>query len=639
MAMASFSIPFRSPSLPSFSIALAVALASAILPACTCRSSNGGGHDLPLPTEAWKDFGDTSVAPPAPSDVPPYLAFARAVVEHKGRAAVPAPPPSAGRRIMLAAYMAPPHAGEPAVATATGATLADAVAAAAETLAPKVTDPATARFELDVPTHLSGALVEEDEELPLADIGAEGLFVTRDDGKTGVVLPAEVVQRGMFHEGKTPALVHGKLEATLAARAGVSESALGAMRAYRFRSDAHVENARHDGVLSVVRGMAQRPIDVAPATLVAAVRAGAEYLVRVLDAQGRYVYMYRPVDDRDDTSYGWLRHAGTTYALFEAYEELGTPEYLQKGELALAYLEAHLKDDAASQGKYALDTNDEEQQKVGGAGLALLAFTKHAATTGKRTKLETMRALARFIIKTQYEDGHFRANADLEREQGKKLKKEAIYYPGEAVLALIRLYAIDPQPSYLDAARRGADWVVHVRDAYVSEDNQEHDHWMSYAFDDLYRVTKDGAYLDHAYKIARAIQKRQRTAGDAPAPDLVGTFYDGQTTPASTRVEAYDADIAVSRFAGKDDKWLVEPALAVARTMLAAQFDADTGYWLKNPAKAGGGVRESLFVHDIRIDYVQHAMSAWLHLARILRDPAYGKTGVPSQDPVRSPVE
>jgi hypothetical protein len=51
-----------------------------------------------------------------------------------------------------------------------------------------------------------------------------------------------------------------------------------------------------------------------------------------------------------------------------------------------------------------------------------------------------------------------------------------------------------------------------------------------------------------------------------------------------------------------------------------------------NPAKAEGGVRESLFVSDIRIDYVQHAMSAWLRLARILRDPAYGKSGSPSQD-------
>ena len=69
---------------------------------------------------------------------------------------------------------------------------------------------------------------------------------------------------------------------------------------------------------------------------------------------------------------------------------------------------------------------------------------------------------------------------------------------------------------------------------------------------------------------------------------------------------------------------------------MAEQFDADNDFWLKNPAKAEGGVRESLLVPDVRIDYVQHAMSAWLHLARTLRDADYGKTGAPSQDPVRA---
>jgi uncharacterized protein YyaL (SSP411 family) len=357
--------------------------------------------------------------------------------------------------------------------------------------------------------------------------------------------------------------------------------------------------------------------------------------MRVMNAEGRYVYIYHPVEDRDDGSYGWLRHAGATYALFEAYEELGTPAYLAKGELALQYLEAHLHDDAESQGKYALDTKDEEQQKVGGAGLSLLAFAKDAAVTGSRAKLETMRALARFIVKAEYADGHFRSNADVEHDTGKKLKREPVYYPGEAVLGLMRLYAIDPQPAYLDAARRGADWVVHVRDALVSEDNQEHDHWMSYAMNDLFRVTRDRAYLDFAYKIARAIQKKQQGAPDAPAPDFAGTFFEGQTTPASTRLEAYDADVALARFAGEPDAWLLGPAREVARSTLGQQFDPDNDYWLKNPSKAEGGVRESLFVHDVRIDYVQHAMSAWLHLARILRDPAYGKSGVPSQDPVR----
>jgi hypothetical protein len=530
------------------------------------------------------------------------------------------------------------HGGQANVATANGASLADAVATAAESIAAKrapVDAPSSAedRLELDMPTGLEGAIVDDDMAVPLADLGLEGVLVTRDDGRTGVVLPGEVVERALFHSNK---LDHKAIATLLAARAGVPESDLATMRAYRFRADVHVESPKRDVVLSVSRGMVPPPSEVTAGALLAAVRRGADYLSRIMSTQGRYVYMYHPVDDRDDSSYGWLRHAGTTYALFEAYEEFGTPSHLEKGELALRYLASHLSQDSASQGKYVLDTDDEEQQKVGGAGLALLAFAKHAAVTGKRDDIETMRALARFILKQQYEDGHFRCNEDIARETGKKLKQELWYYPGEAVLALVRLYAIDPQPSYLDAARKGADWIVRVRDAYVSEGNQDHDHWMSYAFNELYRVTRDEAYSKHAYEIARAIQSKQRRARGAPAPDFVGTFYDGQTTPAATRLEAYDADIVLARFAGNPESWLIGPAKEVARSVLGQQFGSEGDYWLRNPTKANGGVRESLFVQDIRIDYVQHAMSAWLHMARILRDPNYGKAGIPSQDPVRS---
>ena len=91
----------------------------------------------------------------------------------------------------------------------------------------------------------------------------------------------------------------------------------------------------------------------------------------------------------------------------------------------------------------------------------------------------------------------------------------------------------------------------------------------------------------------------------------------------------------LARFAGKPDDWLLQPATTTAAWMLGQQFDAENDYWLKNPQKAEGGVRESLLVSDVRIDTVQHSMSAWLHLARILSDPDYGKTGVPSQDPVK----
>jgi hypothetical protein len=595
---------------------------------CTC--SHGA------PPQISEDFGSLGGVPPLDADAIPLLRLARQVLEHSGREGGTAAPvlamPAGGKRVALALWR---PGGGPLVATALGATLDDAVTAAAQALGSKASD-VTGRLELDVPTSAEGDDLQSERDEPITGMGLEGVLIARDDGKAAMVLPGEIAERKLLREdkgGSGGGLDASKVRALLASRAGVDVPELDAMRAYRFRADVHVESAAHDGALSVLRGMVVRPAQPDVDLLLAAVRSGADYLVRVMSHEGRYVYMYHPLDERDDPSYGWLRHAGTTYALLEAYEELGTPAYLEKGELALSYLRVHLRDDAESLGKYALDTSDEEQQKVGGAGLALLAFAKDAAITGKRDELETMRALARFILKQQYADGHFRANTDLEND-GQKRKKELIYYAGEAVLGLMRVYAIDPQQAYLDAARKAADWIIHVRDAATSEDTQEHDHWMTYALNELYRVTREDVYLQHALKIAHAIQKKQRGA-DAPAPDLVGTFYDGQTTPASTRLEAYDADIAVSRFAGKPEDWLLGPAREVACFILGQQYDAANGYWLKNPARAEGGVRESLFVADVRIDYVQHAMSAWLHLARLLRDPAYGKTGVPSQDPVR----
>ncbi len=93
----------------------------------------------------------------------------------------------------------------------------------------------------------------------------------------------------------------------------------------------------------------RRPNELTP-SFSSAGREGAvrDYLVRVVNPAGKYVYMYRAAEDHDDTSYGWLRHAGTTYALFEAYDEFrGSPwagVYVEKGELALSYLKAHLVD-------------------------------------------------------------------------------------------------------------------------------------------------------------------------------------------------------------------------------------------------------------------------------------------------------
>jgi hypothetical protein len=591
--------------------------AAGVLPGCVCSRA--------VPAEAHQDFGAYEAPPPEAKGL---LALARAVLEKGPRPVTGGGP---GRRVMLAFWR---PGAEAVITTGEGATTADSVALAAEAMAPKVPDPGSGRIELDVPTSLSPPR-DEDEDPPTS-IGTEGVFVTRKDGKTGFVLPGEIVARALFHQGKTTGLETARIATLLASRARVGEDEVADMRVYRFRTDAHVESAAHDTVLPVFRGMVAPPLRATPDLLLRAVRAGADYLARVTGPDGRYEYLYRPLEERWDTGYGWLRHAGTTFALFEAYGQFGTPAYRAAAERALALLKSRVRQDPASGGAYLVDGNDEEQQKSGGAGLAMLAFAEHAAVTGDRSNLETMRALARFILAQQQEDGHFRNNADVERETGKKLNREPTYYQGEATLALLRLYALDPQQRYVDAARRSADWVIRVRDASASEDNQSHDHWICYALNELYRVAPDPAYVEHAHKIARAIEGNLR-GSDAAEPDLVGTYWFGgeMSNIASTRVEALAANVVLSRFAGKPDDWLLQPAMKSATWMLGQQFDAENDYWLKKPQKAEGGVRESLLVSDVRIDTVQHAMMAWLHLARILSDPDYGKSGMPSQDPVK----
>jgi len=524
-------------------------------------------------------------------------------------------------------------AREAVVTTGLAPEFGDAVAAAAQALAAK-SPGAQGRLELDVAQDPE-PLDLEDLRRPLVSIGTEGALVTRDDGTTGVVLPGEVVQRGLFRSGKEPTLDRRPLEALLAARAGVGAGELAAMRQYRFKAEVAVEAADRSHALPVVRGWASGAGEVDPQRLVGAVKRGADYLARVVGAQGRFVYAYHPVDERSDSAYGWLRHAGSTYALLEAYEELRTSAYREAAERALGALKRKLTDDPSCQGKYVLDTLDEEEQRVGGAGLSLIAFARYAAVTGDLAEIETMRALARSIMTQQYADGHFRSNADLEADTGQKRKREPIYYTGEAVLGLLRLYALDPQPSVLDSAKRAARWVIRVRDAHLSDEAQEHDHWMAYALNELFRVAPDDSLVAHAEKIARAISKKEYSEARAPAPDWAGGFYEGQSTPAATRLEAYDSVMSLARFAGHSDQWLVPLASRTAAFVASQQFDPDNSYWVRDPARAEGGVRESPFVADVRIDYVQHAISGWLHLARLLRDPAYGKTGVPSQDPVR----
>src|SRR5699024_9379784 len=64
-----------------------------------------------------------------------------------------------------------------------------------------------------------------------------------------------------------------------------------------------------------------------------------------------------------------------------------------------------------------------------------------------------------------------------------------IYYEGEAVFALLRLYSLDKQDRWLEEARKSLDYFIE-KDYW-----KHHDHWLSYAANEITDYIPEDKYF------------------------------------------------------------------------------------------------------------------------------------------------
>ncbi len=384
----------------------------------------------------------------------------------------------------------------------------------------------------------------------------------------------------------------------------------------RLRFDSFIEG--EDGLVErLYRGNLLEP-DLSPPALLAAAVAGGEYLLRHQKADGNFHYSYRPKRDNYDEGYNLLRHAGSCFALVELARDSGDRRFLAGAKLGLQALlkEARSVPEAAtSAGEVLAIVSPGEEAKLGGAALALLAMVEYQRLSEDFSWLDQARALARFLVFQQEENGHFHSKYFFGKPDDEPF--ESIYYPGEAILALTRLYRIDPDPAWLNTARKGADWLIGVRDQGKAVEELPHDHWLLIALNELASLTVDESYPSQAHKIAHSILVAQRTT--SPWPDWIGSFYDPpRSTPTATRAEALVAMSDLVRARGENPRRYVEGLLKMAAFQRRTQFTAQSALYLRRPDLAMGGFRRSLGTWEVRIDYVQHNISALLGLRRQL---------------------
>jgi hypothetical protein len=354
-----------------------------------------------------------------------------------------------------------------------------------------------------------------------------------------------------------------------------------------------------------------------------AITLSAGYLKRACGPDGKFVYMVDIGSGRESSAYDIVRHAGAMYGL--ALLNRSRPDadavktvvrgakfmrenFIGPGPRAnqVAVWARPLNHRSPAKGNYA---------ELGGSGLGLVALTATRKVEPHAVRLKDIQALGRFLLFLQKEDGSFVHKYD--QELGLVADREVLYYPGEAALGLIGLYEADHSNQWLVAAAKGLAYLARSR---VGKATVPADHWALIATSGLMpylnqvsSIVSRDELMQHVAQVCNSIVHEQFRGGSAAGLD--GAFDPkGRTAPAATRLEGL---LAALEFL-PDGELHQRVEAAIARGI---------GFLLRAQVRTGryaGGLSgavstTALDSSDVRVDYVQHAMCAWLRYEKAYR--------------------
>jgi hypothetical protein len=441
----------------------------------------------------------------------------------------------------------------------------------------------------------------------VAQLGEQRAFLTPDELRAdglfdSVVTPIPDLAFGVDVRG---------IEARLAAQLGVTRDELVARGTlHRLRT----------GTISARPYPSHERPDLA--ALERAAREGALFLLRHQHDSGRYTYVYRGQDGREAvTRYNLPRHAGTTYFLAQAARVLGMPEAREGALRALRWLRRTALRRCG--GSDLLCISDRPRADMGSAALTALAAAELLRGGDDPQNRRLLLGLTRFIRSMQRSDGELMHDYDL--DAARPIDVQRMYYSGEAAYALLASYRVFRDERDLTAARRlmrhltGAGWNFFGSRYFYGEE-----HWTCQAVSQaaqLMRGMEQGIdFCTRWLAFQRVLQYGPgQTAWPVHGAIGVGPLLVPRLTTVASRTETGAMFYPVAARLGRDAR------------VLRAQVEASLGFllrmsWLPGPAHAlfapeaaFGGVPGSPQSLEVRNDFVQHAGSAMLLWAEVLR--------------------
>jgi hypothetical protein len=324
-------------------------------------------------------------------------------------------------------------------------------------------------------------------------------------------------------------------------------------------------------------------------TTLRAAQAGARALRAMARPDGLFLYRYRDGSrDPMPPHYNALRHFGASWAMLDVAS--GVDDLTDVADAAHRAAQRGLEAFAKPFGNDdRLCLVDAGKIKLGGNGLALLAIEKALQRVPDSPLRDAAAGLAAFIISQQRADGDFVHTRQF--PIGVELDFRSNYYTGQALLGLFCATG-------MTGDRRCADAALHSLAGLAARDYgvAERSHWMMYALERAVGVADDSRWRDLARKIAARITAMPETELRLEAAPLACNC---EALVVWNRISERSADPA--------DQELRPLAKRVLRRMLRKLLALQT---------RDGGFRASASNPEIRIDYIQHAISALVGYAR-----------------------
>jgi hypothetical protein len=304
------------------------------------------------------------------------------------------------------------------------------------------------------------------------------------------------------------------------------------------------------------------------------------------------LFTYRYYVGRNEAlpiAYNVLRHFGSCWALLDSAKETDAPPEVTEAAgsalvAGLAKFTQPLGDDGV------LCVVDGEKIKLGGAGLALLAIESHPTLARDPEVIRMAEAIGHYILRQRKPDGDFVHARFLANSEDTGFVSH--YYTGEALLGLFCLSNISGDRRWSEAALESLVQLT-ARNYGVAERS----HWMLYSIERAILFREDERWHELATKIASRILAIPYSEWRSTSSWLACYCEGLATWLRLTKEKSFSAS----------DKVIRDSCVHTLRRMLRKLMALQT---------VDGG-----FVRDpkspiVRIDYIQHAISALIGFSR-----------------------